>query len=39
MTLEALKLAAESNEWGAIFPELMLACIALGLLVFEIVLP
>jgi NADH-quinone oxidoreductase subunit N len=39
MTIEALKLAAESNQWGAIFPELMLACLALGLLALEIVLP
>jgi hypothetical protein len=28
MTLEAVKLAAEANQWGAIFPELLLACLA-----------
>lgn len=39
MTLEAVKLAAESNTWTAIFPELMLGCIALLLLVLEIALP
>ncbi len=39
MTLDAVKLAAESNEWGAILPELSLACLALLLLVFEILLP
>lgn len=39
MNLEAVKLAAEDNVWGAIFPELMLGCLALVLLVLEIVLP
>ncbi len=39
MNLEAVKLAAANNSWGALFPELMLACIALALLVFEVVLP
>ena len=39
MTLEAVKNAAASNEWGAIMPELSLALLALLLLVFEIVLP
>jgi NADH-quinone oxidoreductase subunit N len=39
MTLEAVKLAAESNTWTAIFPELMLGCLALFLLVLEIALP
>jgi NADH-quinone oxidoreductase subunit N len=39
MTIEAVKLAAEANEWAAIFPELILACVALALLVLEIVLP
>ncbi len=39
MTLEAVKLAAADNLWGAIVPELMLACIALLLLVAEIILP
>src|SRR6266498_1986919 len=39
MNLEALKAAAESNIWTAIFPELTLACVALLLLVLEIVLP
>lgn len=39
MTLEALRIAAADNLWGAIMPELMLACIALLLLGLEIVLP
>jgi NADH-quinone oxidoreductase subunit N len=39
MTLEAVKLAAENNTWTAIFPELILACTALALLVFEVILP
>ena len=39
MTLEALRLAAADNLWGAIMPELMLGCVALLLLGLEIVLP
>jgi NADH-quinone oxidoreductase subunit N len=39
MNLDALKLAAESNQWTAIFPELTLGCVALLLLVLETVLP
>ncbi len=39
MNLEAVKLAAADNRWGAIYPELMLALIALLLLVLEIGLP
>lgn len=39
MNLEAVKLAAESNPWAAIAPELMLGCLALVLLVLEIILP
>ena len=39
MILDAVKLAAESNLWTAIFPELMLGCLALLLLALEIVLP
>ncbi|MEO5961274.1 MAG: NADH-quinone oxidoreductase subunit N [Opitutaceae bacterium] len=39
MNLEAVKLAAADNIWTAIFPELILACLALALLVLEIVLP
>lgn len=39
MTLEAVKLAAADNLWGAIFPELTLAGLALLLLVLEMVLP
>ncbi|MBL9186579.1 MAG: NADH-quinone oxidoreductase subunit N [Opitutaceae bacterium] len=39
MTLEAVKAAAESNVWTAIFPELMLGCIALLLLALEVMLP
>lgn len=39
MNLEAVKLAALDNTWGAILPELLLASIALALLVAEILLP
>ncbi len=39
MTLEAVKLAAADNLWGAIIPELLLGCVALLLLVAEIILP
>lgn len=39
MNLEAVKLAAEANQWGAILPELMLVSFALLLLVLEIVFP
>jgi NADH-quinone oxidoreductase subunit N len=39
MNLDALKLAALDNTWGSIFPELLLACVALALLVAEVVLP
>ena len=39
MTLEAVKVAAGLNDWAAIFPELVLGCLALALLVLEIVLP
>jgi NADH-quinone oxidoreductase subunit N len=39
MTLEAVKLAAADNLWSAILPELVLGCLALFLLVLELVLP
>ena len=39
MPLDVLKAAADSNQWAAILPELVLACGALFLLVLEIVLP
>ncbi len=39
MNLEAVKLAALDNTWGAILPELLLGCVALALLVAEILLP
>jgi len=39
MNLETLTAAANSNQWLAIMPELMLGCIALLLLVLEVVLP
>ncbi|HZP61737.1 MAG TPA: NADH-quinone oxidoreductase subunit N [Opitutaceae bacterium] len=39
MTIELLRQAAGSNQWAAIFPELMLAGLALMLLVMEILLP
>lgn len=38
-TLEAIQSAAANNLWGSILPELILVCIALLLLVLEIVLP
>jgi NADH-quinone oxidoreductase subunit N len=39
MSPEFLQAAAADNQWAAIFPELMLGCLALLLLVLEIVLP
>ena len=39
MNLEAVKVAAAANQWGTIFPELALGCLAVLLLVFEMVLP
>lgn len=39
MNLELFKAAAESNQWVAIMPEVMLGCLALVLLVLEIILP
>lgn len=39
MNLDAVKTAAALNEWGAIFPELALGCLALLLLVVEMLLP
>lgn len=39
MSLELLKAAADSNQWVAIMPEIVLGCAALFLLVIEIVLP
>ncbi|MFO1450304.1 MAG: NADH-quinone oxidoreductase subunit N [Opitutaceae bacterium] len=39
MNLELLKSAAADNRWGALYPELLLGCLALFLLVLEIVLP
>lgn len=39
MTTEMLQQAAASNQWAAIGPELMVGCLALLLLVLEIVLP
>src|SRR5882724_537698 len=39
MTTADLIKTAESNQWGAIAPELVLGCLALLLLVLEIVLP
>lgn len=39
MTLEFLQAAAADNHWAAIFPELLLGCLALLLLVLEILLP
>lgn len=39
MNYELLQAAAAANTWGAIFPELLLGCLALGLLILEILLP
>ena len=39
MTTDLLQQAAESNQWGAIIPELLLGCLALLLLALEILLP
>jgi NADH-quinone oxidoreductase subunit N len=39
MSPELLKVVADSNQWWAIGPELILACAALGLLVLEILTP
>ena len=39
MSLELLQAAAESNQWWALAPEVILACAALALLVLEMVLP
>lgn len=39
MSPELLKAAAESNQWAALLPEVILACAALGLLALEIILP
>jgi Na+/proline symporter len=39
MSTELLKQVAESNQWWAIGPEMILACAALGLLVLEIITP
>lgn len=39
MSTELLKAIADSNQWWAIGPEMILACAALGLLVVEIVAP
>jgi NADH-quinone oxidoreductase subunit N len=39
MDLTTLQAIAAHNDWMAIFPELLLGCVALALLVLEIVLP
>ncbi|HEY8996153.1 MAG TPA: NADH-quinone oxidoreductase subunit N [Lacunisphaera sp.] len=39
MSTELLKAVADSNQWWAIGPEIILACAALGLLALEIVTP
>jgi len=39
MSTELLKSIADTNQWWAIAPEIMVACAALGLLVMEIVTP
>lgn len=39
MTLQQVQQAAANNLWSAIFPELVLGCLALFLLVLEVVMP
>jgi NADH-quinone oxidoreductase subunit N len=39
MSTEFLKAVAESNQWWALGPEIIVACAALALLVIEIILP
>src|ERR1700678_2784806 len=39
MGVSAIYHVSAGNEWGAIFPELLLGCLALLLLVLEVVLP
>lgn len=39
MNLETLQAAAAANQWSAIYPEIGLGCLALALLVLELVLP
>lgn len=39
MSTELLKAIADSNQWWAIGPEMILGCTALGLLLLEIILP
>jgi NADH-quinone oxidoreductase subunit N len=39
MTFSLLQVSADSNHWGAIWPELSVGCLALALLVLEILLP
>src|SRR5690242_17099505 len=39
MSPEILKAVADSNQWWAIGPEMIIACAALGLLVLEILTP
>ncbi len=39
MSTELLKVVADSNQWWALAPEIMVACAALGLLVLEIFTP
>jgi len=39
MDISALQHLAATNAWAAIWPEIALGCLALALLVFEIVLP
>jgi NADH-quinone oxidoreductase subunit N len=39
MTISQLQAFAAGNNWGAVWPELLLGCLALGLLLLEIILP
>ncbi len=39
MPIETLQQIADTNTWAAIYPELILGCLALGLLMLEVILP
>ena len=39
MDISVLQDLASQNQWGSIAPELMLGCLALALLVLEVILP
>ena len=39
MPTDSLRLITDTHIWGAIYPELILGCLALGLLMLEVILP